>query len=116
MSERRRYHLNIVGDFYVEDGCCTMCGVPQALAPDLFAEGLDHCYVRKQPTEPAEIARMLEVLYSQELGCIRYAGKNLDILKTIHSWGDTFGIVDTPRWVQLLARIIGRKIPDRSRG
>jgi hypothetical protein len=23
------------GDFYVEDGCCAACGVPQAVAPDL---------------------------------------------------------------------------------
>ena len=35
-------------DFYVENGCCTSCGVPQLVAPDLvgWVEENTHCYWR----------------------------------------------------------------------
>jgi len=32
----RPYRLNVIGDFYVEEGCCTLYGVPESIAPDLF--------------------------------------------------------------------------------
>jgi hypothetical protein len=44
--------------------------------PDLFGEGPEQCYVGKQPTGSTELARMLEILYTQELGCIRYGGSS----------------------------------------
>ena len=49
--------LNVIGDFYVEDGCCTTCDVPQTEAPDLFgmtSEPYYHCYVKRQPESEAE--------------------------------------------------------------
>jgi hypothetical protein len=110
MTERTRYRLNVVGDFYVENGCCTICGLPQALAPDLFGEDSEQCYVRKQPTDSTELARMLEVLYGQELGCIRYGGRDLGVIKTIDGWHDTLEIVDAPGWIRAMARAFGREI------
>lgn len=76
----KRYRLNVVGDFYVEEGCCTRCGVPST-APDLFdLEDKEQCFVKKQPTTNDEIRRMVVVMRHQELGCIRYAGRDRKIL------------------------------------
>ena len=87
MKPRRRYHLNVVGDFYVEDGCCTNCGVPDSIAPDLFGTA-DQCYVKKQPTTADELSRMVEVVRSQELGCVRYGGSDRQIIGTLCAAGE----------------------------
>src|SRR5580692_5000943 len=74
------------GDFYVQNGCCTSCGVPETRAPDLIggsAEKGEHCYWKKQPKAPDEIDRAIDVLRTQDLGCHRYAGKNPEILKRL---------------------------------
>ena len=66
--------------------CCTSCGLPKSLAPDLIggvAGKGDHCYWKKQPETPAEIDRAVEVLAGQELGCHRYAGVDPDLLRRI---------------------------------
>lgn len=81
---------NVDGDFYVEEGCCTMCGVPDSVAPTLFG-GFDvsgkatheQCFVKKQPETPEELKQMLTVLDSQELGCVRYCGKDKKIKERI---------------------------------
>jgi len=65
------------GDFYVQNECCTACGVPQAIAPDLVGwtnEKYRQCYWIKQPETPGEIERAVEILHAQELGCHRYSG------------------------------------------
>lgn len=89
MQPRKRYALNVVGPFYVEDGCCTLCGVPQSMAPALFAEdGQEHCYVRRQPNGEAETDAMLRVIATQELGCIRYGGSDHAILRRLVESGE----------------------------
>jgi len=55
----RRYHLNVVGPFYVEDGCCTLCGVPESEAPGLFGSDNMQCFVKKQPETSGQLAAML---------------------------------------------------------
>lgn len=85
----KRYSLNVVGPFYVEDGCCTSCGVPQVFAPALFAEnGQEHCYVRRQPETEAETDAMVRAIANQELGCIRYAGSDPAILRRLVEAGE----------------------------
>ncbi len=77
MPERIPFPDNVPGDFYVEDGCCTACGLPMTEAPGLFAYASDgHCYVRRQPSSATDMARMIDALAVQELDCIRYKGKN----------------------------------------
>ena len=77
MESRTAYPKNVPGDFYVEDGCCISCNIPFTEAPDLFESADDgHCYVAKQPSSPAEVHRMTMALQVQEVGCIRYKGKN----------------------------------------
>ena len=74
---KKAYPANAPGEFYVEDQCCTLCGVPQVTAPELFSaidDAADHCYVKRQPANEAELARMLRTISGAELRCIRYAG------------------------------------------
>jgi hypothetical protein len=71
---------NVPGDFYVEDGCCTLCGVPVGTAPDLFSQDDEQCWVSRQPASENDFAIMLKVLRTQELGCVRYRG-NDSVLK-----------------------------------
>lgn len=68
---------NAPGDFYVEDGCCTSCGMPSTVAPDLFSYANDgHCYVSKQPSDGKEVYQMIQAFEVQEVACIRYKGTN----------------------------------------
>lgn len=92
-SGRARYHLNVAGDFYVEDGCCTLCGVPATTAPTLFggfeADGsvsarAEQCWVDKQPSCPEELDAMIETFAVQEFDCIRYSGTDREISRRLH--------------------------------
>jgi hypothetical protein len=81
MSERKPYPANVPGDFYVEDGCCTMCEVPFIEAPGLFGRcqdpnGYQHCFVMKQPESSAEMEQMINAIRCAELKCIRYKGSD----------------------------------------
>jgi hypothetical protein len=83
------HRLNVVGPFYVVDGCCTACGVPEAVAPQLFAwDGSNHCYVRKQPTGPDEMRQMVDAIAGAELPCIRYRGRDQDVLLALKNIGE----------------------------
>src|SRR3954468_13491385 len=84
MVKRKPHPANVPGDFYVEDGCCTMCEVPFTFAPELFGEyqdprGYAHCYVKRQPQTPSELSSMLDVIQCAELDCIRYRGRDCQI-------------------------------------
>jgi hypothetical protein len=94
---RQRYRLNVVGDFYVADGCCTLCGVPGVTAPGLFGgfdasgnflDGVEQCWVKRQPESETEFAAMIQTMATQELDCIRYSGANPDIMKRLRDAGE----------------------------
>jgi hypothetical protein len=76
-------HNNVPGDFYVDANCCTLCGVPEYYAPDLFGSDEWGCWVRRQPVTPEEEKRMLIVMRTQDLGCIEYGGKDDRILRLL---------------------------------
>jgi hypothetical protein len=74
------------GDFYVQDTCCTSCGVPQAVAPDLVGwtnEKLSQCYWIKQPQTADKLDRAIKIIHTQELGCHRYSGNDPTILQRL---------------------------------
>ena len=76
------------GDFYVENHCCTSCGVAQVVAPDLVGwvdANLSHCYWKKQPTTAEEMQQAFAIFDGQELGCHRYAGRDPDIQARVGS-------------------------------
>ena len=79
MSNHKPYAANVPGDYYVEDGCCTMCEVPFDMAPDLFGISDDpyiHCYVKRQPETPSELNQMVDAIRAADLQCIRYRGSD----------------------------------------
>ena len=95
------YPLNVEGPFYVEDGCCTSCGIPEGTAPGLFAwSGDGHCFVARQPENPAELEGMVEVVNCAELDCIRYRGADPSILRRLveNGDGDKIDVPVPPEW------------------
>lgn len=77
MNTRIPFPENVPGAFYVEDGCCTSCGMPTTVAPGLFSYAQDgHCYVSKQPSDGKEVFQMIQAFEVQDIGCIRYKGSN----------------------------------------
>lgn len=89
MSEKpKAYPKNVEGDFYVEDGCCLACDVPNHYAPDLFSyDESYHCFVSKQPTNQDELYRAIKIVMSSEVECIRYSGNDPQILKRLAEAG-----------------------------
>ena len=75
------------GDFYVQQGCCISCGVPQELAPTLVgwrdAQNLTDCYWIRQPQTPNELEQAIKVIRDQDLYCHRYAGTDAQIIKRL---------------------------------
>ena len=96
---------NAVGDYYVERDCCTLCGVPWHVAPDLFAYDDTGCWVTRQPASPDEETRMLEVFARQELGCIRYRGKEPRIVHALAGIGERRQC-DHPIGTSLVSRLV----------
>lgn len=95
-NKKRAFRLNVLGDFYVEEGCCTLCGVPSVTAPALFGgfeeDGSatdEQCWVAKQPGTPGELDAMLTTMDMQELECIRYCGTSATVLARVRSIAGT---------------------------
>jgi hypothetical protein len=68
--------------FYVDSACCTACGVPQHVAPDLVGwtnDKMSQCFWKKQPATEAEFRQAFAIFDNQELGCHRYSGRDPDI-------------------------------------
>lgn len=99
MKTPKPHPKNVPGDFYVEDGCCTSCSLPQAEAPEHFewdyedneywpGEKAAHCYICKQPSNQKELEKMYKAMMVQEMDCIRYKGNNLNIIKAMKKDGN----------------------------
>jgi hypothetical protein len=84
---------NAPDPFYVRNGCCITCGVPESVVPDLFGwtEDETHCFVRRQPVTPSEIDTMIEAMWSSEVDCIRYRGEDPALLTRIAEFGGAHG-------------------------
>ena len=72
--ERALQRTTTSSEIYVDSQCCTSCGVPWSVAPDLFEERDNACVVRQQPRTVPELRRALKVFVAQDLGCVRYRG------------------------------------------
>jgi hypothetical protein len=91
MSDTIRPHpKNAPGDFYVEDGCCLYCGVPEVTAPEMFAWDGDHCFVARQPATPRDFENMLEAMRMADLECVRYRGQAPDIVRSVVEYGQGY--------------------------
>jgi hypothetical protein len=72
---------------YVDASCCLDCGIPWTFAPSVFAEGSGSCVVRRQPAGTNELRRVLRVLRSQDLNCVRYGGRDARVLAILRRAG-----------------------------
>jgi hypothetical protein len=89
MRLKPHHALNVPGDFYVVNGCCTGCEVPFREAPGHFEMDSDgHCYVCKQPVTPADVDGMIQAVSVAEVNCIRYAGSDPVVLRKLTSIGE----------------------------
>ncbi|MCW3848558.1 ferredoxin [Sphingomonas sp. LB-2] len=74
--------------FHVDPTCCTACGVPESIAPDLFGwTEQGGCRIVRQPVSDDELGRMFEVLECQEFDCITYRGRDAAILRRMAEAG-----------------------------
>jgi hypothetical protein len=82
---RPRYHLNVSGPFYVEDGCCLASCIAVAEAPDLLEldRTQNHCYFKRQPQTPEEVKDVLRTMKFAEADCLRYEGTDNAILRKL---------------------------------
>jgi len=71
------------GDFYVEPDCCLLCGVPESIAPEIFHTGERHCSIIRQPCSQDEINRTIRAMWSSEVDCVRYRGRDATMLKRL---------------------------------
>ncbi len=65
------------GPFYVVHHECAACGMPHAVAPELFGcaeSDSSHCIWKKQPQTTLELEFAVRVMESQDLGRHRYCG------------------------------------------
>ena len=89
---RQRYHLNVAGPFYVEDGACGYCQMAPAAAPDIV--GFDekatsgHCYFKKQPETSAELEQAIMAIRVCEFRCLYYAGSDTAIIEQLVAVGE----------------------------
>ncbi|HKY20368.1 MAG TPA: ferredoxin [Vicinamibacterales bacterium] len=81
-----------------------MCGIPWAIAPDLFGDSETGCWVSKQPVTADEQSRMLKVLRSQEVDCIHYRGNDAAIIRRLAEAGDAHVCDHAPADIAVVLR------------
>jgi hypothetical protein len=81
----------------VDSDCCLSCGVPETVAPELFATDLaTHvCFVKRQPQSGFELYKMLMVIADADLQCIRYGGADPTIQRRLSELGEVV-VCDEP--------------------
>src|SRR5687767_4801142 len=101
-KQREPYPLNVPGPFYVENGLCITCRVPEYEAPDLIGFYEDpsgtnrksHCYFKKQPETPEEMERAINAMSVACCGAYNYAGDDLDLIQRLLEAGVEKGYID----------------------
>ncbi|WP_316785214.1 hypothetical protein [Pedobacter frigiditerrae] len=83
----RQILIMFLGDFYVQCDSCTLCGAPEAEAPDLMEMGEFGCYFKKQPESEEETERAINALAVSCISAVRYRGTDKEILKKIIDLG-----------------------------
>ena len=81
-NERDRYPLNAKGEFYVENGICLCCMIPEIEAAELMGFDLEamHCYFKQQPLTSEELEHAIAAVAASDIQGLRYAGSNKYVL------------------------------------
>ena len=83
-SSRERYHLNALGNFYVERDMCIICCAPEHAAPELMgffddpdgSNARSHCCFKRQPQTVEELQHALEAIHVSCCRAVRYGGSD----------------------------------------
>lgn len=88
-NERDPYPLNAKGEFYVEDGICLCCMIPEIEASELmgFDHETMHCYFKQQPLTPEELERAIAAIAASDIQGLRYAGHDKYVLDRLVDLG-----------------------------
>jgi hypothetical protein len=63
--------------------------MPESEAPNLFTwDDSDHCFVRKQPSNPEELRQMISAIACADLRCIRYRGRDPEVVSSLKGIGE----------------------------
>jgi len=92
MHPTQRFPLNVAGDFYVVEGLCIACKAPEHEAPELMAharaaDGVYHCYFRRQPRTEEELQRAVMAVAVGCCGAVRYGGSDPATIQTLTQLG-----------------------------
>lgn len=71
--------MNAAGAFYVVNGECISCLLPEGEAPELMGMG-DHCYFKRQPATSAEVENAIKAVTVSCCNALRYAGTDNSII------------------------------------
>jgi hypothetical protein len=106
LSGNRRVHprphpKNAPGSFSVENEECITCGAAHVVAPDLMGWVEDanqpgshnHCYFKKQPSEPGELKQALDAIAVSCCGALYYSGSDPEVLRELRKSGNGHAIV-----------------------
>ena len=90
---RRAHKLNVPGDFYVEDGECISCGMPESESPNLVGSVDDpisghHCFFKKQPQNDGEVRDAIRAMQVSCCSALRYRGNDKAIIHLISVAGE----------------------------
>src|SRR5262245_35078661 len=88
-SERERYPLNAKGDFYVENGICLCCMIPEIEAPELmdFNKTEMHCFFKCHSLTEQEREHAIQAVASSDIQGLRYAGNDRYVLDRLVALG-----------------------------
>ena len=73
--------------FYIAPDCCLLCGVPEDVAPEIFHTGEHQCSIVRQPCSRDEIDRTIRAMWSREVDCVRYRGRDATMLERLAQTG-----------------------------
>lgn len=74
--QRQRFPSNAPGPFYVVNGECITCMLPESEAPELmgFDQAQQHCYFQRQPATAEETENAIVAVAVACCSALRYAG------------------------------------------
>ena len=81
----KRYKKNCDGDFFVEDGECILCCLPETEAPSLMKSDENSCYFTRQPKTKEEVDQAISAIAVSCCSAVKYGGTDKDVIQKIHA-------------------------------
>ena len=114
-NERDRYPLNAKGEFYVENGICLCCMIPEIEAAELMAFDNEamHCYFKQQPLTSEDLEHAIAaVAASASEASSGFVPFSVSSPSVMPSWSVSGWKITSPASVVLPGTIsIGRVFP-----